>query len=161
MTYLWLDLETTGLDPTTCSVIEVAAIVTDEDLTELDRWSTVVGYSNRPIRWEPGALKMHAASGLAAEHADASQIDWQSVLGDIAFEYSELTLAGRNVHFNRQFLTKAALTMRLSHRHLDVTTIYLMRPDMKPSDTVHRAMDDIEADLDAARQFRALTQETT
>ena len=30
---MWIDLEMTGLDPETCTIVEIATIVTEEDLT--------------------------------------------------------------------------------------------------------------------------------
>lgn len=35
---IWVDLEMTGLDVTSSTIIEIAIIITDKDLTELGRW---------------------------------------------------------------------------------------------------------------------------
>ncbi|HEV8025699.1 MAG TPA: exonuclease domain-containing protein, partial [Candidatus Nanopelagicales bacterium] len=39
---VWIDCEMTGLDPTTDQIVEIAAIVTESDLTELDEGITIV-----------------------------------------------------------------------------------------------------------------------
>ena len=71
----WVDMEMTGLDPDTCVILEVAAIVTDVDLHEIAEYEAVV-------RQPPEALaamddwnkKHHGASGLI-ERVKASTID--------------------------------------------------------------------------------------
>jgi oligoribonuclease len=39
---VWTDLETTGLEPENCSILEIAAIITDDDLNEVARFQRVV-----------------------------------------------------------------------------------------------------------------------
>jgi oligoribonuclease len=158
MYYLWLDLETTGLDPDTCCVIEVGAILTDEDFVEIDRYDRVIGpKAYDPTAWERDALKMHRESGLLDAHLDATPVAWRSHLntmcrgyGGSILSYGEVALAGRNPHFDRQWFDPDGLHYRM----FDVTTIYMLRPDLKPANTSHRAIEDIEADLEAARAFR-------
>ncbi len=66
-TMLWIDFETTDLDADRTSILEVAAIVTDDRLREVGRFVTLV----RPpadllqqLNDRPVVLKMHVASGL-------------------------------------------------------------------------------------------------
>ena len=35
---IWTDIETFGLDPAECPILEVGFIITDLDLIEIDRW---------------------------------------------------------------------------------------------------------------------------
>ena len=35
---IWVDLEMTGLDVASKTIIEIAIVITDKDLKELDRW---------------------------------------------------------------------------------------------------------------------------
>ena len=39
---VWIECEMTGLDPTSDQIVEIAAIVTESDLTELDQGITIV-----------------------------------------------------------------------------------------------------------------------
>lgn len=81
---VWLDLETTGLDPREQIILEVAAIVTDDQLNEVARYQRLVHYDqaahfaaltgdetdeqlkelsdNHDIH--PNVLRMHAKNGL-------------------------------------------------------------------------------------------------
>lgn len=92
---LWVDLETTGLVPETDAVLEVAAVVTRDDLTEVARGSWVCGYplaeqlAGLPANWQddawirhmvrtwsgldPVVIEMHRAGGLWAECAGTTR----------------------------------------------------------------------------------------
>lgn len=65
----WLDIETTGLDPKVGSILELAFVLTDDELTEFARTSWLV----RPLHlrglevMDDYVKKMHAKSGLMHE----------------------------------------------------------------------------------------------
>ena len=63
---IWIDLETTGLDPETRVILEIACLVTDKDLNELgDGIDLVVHQEGHAIgQLDPWCVKQHAASGL-------------------------------------------------------------------------------------------------
>lgn len=61
---VWTDLETTGLDPRSCSVLEVAVIVTDDKLAEIARFERVISY--------PDAEKLAHLKGDEPEDVIAS-----------------------------------------------------------------------------------------
>lgn len=61
MRYVSIDLETTGLDPDKCQVIELAAVI-DDLVTPLEELPTFRYLVKEPVyRGEPYALSMHAA----------------------------------------------------------------------------------------------------
>lgn len=64
---VWTDLETTGLDPKKCSVLEVACIVTDDKLEEVARFQRVIYY--------PDAEKLAHLRGDEPEDAIAALSD--------------------------------------------------------------------------------------
>lgn len=157
--YLWLDCEMTGLNNKTCRIIEVAALLTKDDLIPYARWEALV-YQNPHVGWEQVAMEMHKKNGLFAamqrrglDERDAikSFIEWlESYTGSNQL----LNLAGNSVHFDRNFLVEQWPEIKpfLSHRHLDVSSfkIYaegqgVRKFDLNPS--THRAMDDIEHSL--------------
>lgn len=134
MKLLWLDLETTGLDPARHSILEVAAAVADLS-SPLDigpmlhavlrvpidaEATTVVRESSAAqpvtidigpgIEIDPVAREMHERSGLLAECAAASADLWtfRKCLLDMALgataDGEPPILAGSSVHFDRAFL---------------------------------------------------------
>ena len=65
----WIDLEMTGLDVEKEVVIEVAAIVTDIELTELETATrpSCASPSRTSTPWTSGTPKHHGQSGLTAK----------------------------------------------------------------------------------------------
>ena len=65
---LWVDLETTGLDPMRCLLLEVGLLLTDDRGLELAATSVVLGYPDVRHRVrEPVVRDMHDARGLFDE----------------------------------------------------------------------------------------------
>jgi len=126
--YIWVDLETTGLDPDLCQIIEAACIITDDDCNILGEYEAVVNPGH--VAYEPGTIAMHKKSGLIDKVARGK------VLADVENEIMELVLqheprrkraylAGSNVHFDRSFLVRYMPTIagHVCSRHLDVSAI--------------------------------------
>ena len=69
---VWIDLEMTGLDPSFDEIVEIACIVTEADLTELDSGiSLVVKPNDEPLAaMDPFVVNMHTESGLITEIPD-------------------------------------------------------------------------------------------
>lgn len=175
MHYLWLDLETTGLDPHTDAVLEVGLVVTDSDLIEHDvrryRIAPPLGW----LEWaDPYVVEMHRRSGLLAEldnpfdyfqYHYLIHVERQIVnLIDPFLDEGKIVLAGSGVGpFDLQVIKyqMPELAQRLAYYVMDVGCVrrYLRDickvelPDSGP--VVHRALDDVYHHLDEARQFRA------
>lgn len=101
---VWTDLETTGLDPKECCVLEVAAIVTDDALNEVARFERVVYYpcaeklahlkGDEPeeviatlaaeVKVHPRVVRMHAKNGLWDACAKSAH-----TRADVDFEFAE------------------------------------------------------------------------
>ena len=76
---VWIALETVGEDPTTCEVLEVAAVVTDSRLAPLRRFqSTIMSAQDRPttiqLRIGRDVRERYASNGLWAEMELASVV---------------------------------------------------------------------------------------
>jgi len=163
--YLWIDLETTGLNPNLCEVVEIAAVLTTAEMKIVAEYESLVQTSNR-LSWQPAALAMHARNGLIERwsdgekrHIETVEIGLLRMLDDHGA--SRAMLAGSSVHFDRGFIRRnmTILDDALHYRHLDVSAITeMMRglgyelPVSPPSE--HRAMSDIKRSISLYRHWR-------
>lgn len=130
-TLLWVDFETTGFDEKECRPIQVAAIITDNNLREIASGEWMI--NEWPVLyWEAGARGMHETTGLAAriepEGLPLALVDMTiNEMVDIHFPAeAKPMLAGNSVHFDRRFLARwfPTIDQRLHHRHYDVSSAF-------------------------------------
>ena len=156
---LWIDMEMTGLDPTREVILEVAALVTDIELNELDTYESVLkqppSYLDAMDDWNK---KHHGESGLVARvpqgREPALVEDDLLRLVDKHFEAQERpVIAGNSIAQDRSFIDRhmTRLAERLHYRMLDVTAWKIVMAarfglayDKKKA---HRALDDIRESL--------------
>ena len=170
---VWLDLETTGLDAEKDLILEVACVVTTDQLAELGRFHAVTDYAKRvplcslPVRVQ----EMHLENGLwldslrNGQSADSVASAFHNFLvGEMKIPKDpKPLLAGNTISFDRRFLQeKWPLTASLFHyRDYNVTTlheffkgaapdVYTAAPGRCPG---HRAMPDILSSLENTRYY--------
>ena len=166
---LFLDLETTGLDPFKHHILEVAAILTDDQLREMGIYTSIVRFEPEVHAADisPVVVRMHTVNGLWSLCVD-SQTSVSTV--DIGlenwlrkFNHDSVNLAGHSIHFDQSFLRihMPHVFARLSRHLIDVEAfdqiaerlwpdIYAARP--KKSDT-HRAQDDVQGSYRTMRYY--------
>lgn len=126
---LWLDMESTGLDPEYDHVLEVAVVVTDRDLEPLFRWQTIVqpsdlGAARFRMEATPERVvaEMHDANGLWSEIMDGAGIRLATAeaelekiarrwadpsLGDALAPDGRIPLAGSGIsHYDREVIKR-------------------------------------------------------
>lgn len=157
---LWLDYETTGLNPAEDHILEVGWAISPlrvEFLNPLidSRVITPKPDITRLLQQSPEAYAMHKDSGLLIDlYSEGTVMLEDAEDAIIASLPSEGTavLAGASVHFDRGFMARymPRLDGRLSHRHVDTTsTKYLLEGvgltiEVAPNPKPHRAANDVE-----------------
>jgi oligoribonuclease (3'-5' exoribonuclease) len=176
--FLFLDLECTGLDQCTGSILELAFILTDVDLVEIARFQTSVnplpGYDDM----DPVVLKMHTKNGLLQEIREGGGVRRYQA-EELALQVIEthckltpkLTIAGNSVWFDKNWLKEhmPKLHDRINYRIFDITTIntlaQIVNPDLfqgRPrGDDNHRAMSDTQNSLEMARYYMGVFRPAT
>lgn len=161
---LWLDLETTGLDPLHNAILEVFAGVADYDrpfeITPLI--DTSIAFEiDIDERIDPFVLDMHSKNGLWADCA-RSNVTTHDVQRELLRHVPKLPqeqsadrwiLAGSTVHFDLGFLRfdMPDLARRLSHRCYDVSAVKMFCESLGmpplPKAEAHRAKADVEESI--------------
>lgn len=157
---VWVDLETTGLDPEYDVPLEIAVVVTDfAELKAINSFSVPI----KPAKLEPFASMveevntMHRVTGLLGRLdqpiAQTVEEAERRALQCIFSTVGQPPLGGSSVHFDRSFLRKWMPTFhaRLSHRNIDVSTVRQLvqnwYPDVKPFDQLHKPKHTATADV--------------
>ena len=168
----WMDLEMTGLDPGRHTIVEIATLVTDDDLTVVAEGPDLV------VRATPEQLAamddfvrdMHTRSGLlAAIEASTTTLD-EAGQATMAFLRQHLPspgsvpLAGNSIGTDRRFLAAELpeIEKYLHYRSVDVSSIKELARRWYPDavagapakKTSHRAMDDIKESVAELAYYR-------
>jgi oligoribonuclease len=168
---VWIDLEMTGLDPMHDEIVEIACIVTEGDLTEIDEGiSLVVKPNDAPlVAMDPFVVDMHTSSGLIEEIpqgislADANDAVLAYIRSHVP-EERKAPLAGSSVYVDRIFLSRYMpdIDAHLHYRIVDVSSIkeltkrwypraYFNTPEKTGN---HRALADIRESIAELRYYR-------
>ena len=169
---VWLDLEMTGLDVERHTIVEIACIVTDSDLTPLDDGIDIVIHQgpDAMAQMDDFVRKMHTKSGLLSEIA-ASEVSLDTAR-DRALDYvrshvgtpGTAPLCGNSIGTDRRFLDRYMheLDTYLHYRSIDVSSLkelcrrwYPQTYSKRPGKTeLHRALDDIRESIAELRFYR-------
>ena len=169
---VWIDLEMTGLDPATHTIIEIATLVTDDDLNIVDEGPDLVvavDQSALDAIVEP-VLSMHTRSGLlaAAQASTTSLADAGALTLDFIRRHAPqpgtAPLCGNSIGTDRRFLAAQLPDIEnyLHYRCIDVSSIkelcrrwypeaYSAAPRKAGG---HRAMDDIRESVAELAYYR-------
>ncbi len=167
---VWMDMEMTGLDPDRDTVLEIATLVTDDDLniiaegpvfaisqneatlTGMDEW-------NQRTHGESGLLDRVRKSGVSLAQAESQTLQF------IKAHVGEKTapLCGNTVWQDRRFLFRHMPTLEayLHYRIIDVSTLKELARRWQPAiasgfrkQGAHTALADIRESLDELRYYR-------
>ncbi|MEA2687233.1 MAG: oligoribonuclease [Actinomycetota bacterium] len=168
----WIDLEMTGLDPSTEVIVEIAVLVTDDDLEIVAEGPDIVVSQPAEKLAAMGDVvrHMHAKSGLtvAVEASTTSLDDAGRQVLDFLRQHipqpGTVPLCGNSIATDRRFLAAYLPDVdRFFHyRSIDVSTVkelarrwypeaYAAAPDKTGA---HRALDDIRESVKELRHYR-------
>ncbi len=169
---VWMDMEMTGLDPERERIIEIAVLITDEQLETIAEGPELVVHQADEVlnAMDDWNKKHHSASGLI-ERVRASKVSEAEAQAQVLAVLKEhcperkSPLAGNSIHQDRRFMVKYMPEVEawLHYRNIDVSTlkeltqrwyprIYAGRPTKKGA---HRAMDDLKESIEELRYYRA------
>jgi oligoribonuclease len=159
-----MDLEMTGLDPRTHVIVEIATLITDDDLTVVAEGpDLVIATSEAALAlMDPVVVDMHTKSGLLDQIRASTMSLEEAGRRTLSFlsehlEASTVPLCGNSIGTDRRFLAQHLPDIEnfLHYRSIDVSTIKELARrwhptvlDQAPRKAVaHRALDDIRESI--------------
>ena len=171
---VWMDLEMTGLDHTTDVIVEIATLITDDDLQIIAEGPDLVVHATdeQLAAMEPIVVEMHTKSGLL-DQIRASTVTLEAAgAATLAFirehvtEERSVPLCGNSIGTDRRFLDAYLPDIEnyLHYRSIDVSSVKelvkrwypevdLKRPRGQGS---HRALDDIRESVREMAYYRQM-----
>ena len=170
---VWMDLEMTGLDPARNAIVEIATLVTDDDLHLVAEGPDLVVHQppDALAKMDDVVRKMHTKSGLLAaietstlslEDAGKQTLDF---IKQHVPEPRTVPLAGNSIGMDRRFLAAylPEIEQHLHYRSVDVSTVKELclrwYPDVLADAPEkaggHRALDDIRESVNELRYYRS------
>jgi oligoribonuclease len=167
-----MDLEMTGLDPNRDVIVEIATIVTDDDLNVIAEGPDLVihqppealaamGEVVRTMHTASGLLPLIQASTVTLEEAGRRTLEF---LAEHIREPRTVPLCGNSIGTDRRFLAAhlPEIEAFLHYRSVDVSTIKELAKRWYPGlveqaprkATSHRALDDIRESIEELRFYR-------
>jgi oligoribonuclease len=169
----WIDLEMTGLDPTRHAIVEIASLVTDDDLNLIEEGPDLVVHASPDdlAQMDDVVRTMHTRSGLLTDIGASTLTVAEAADQTLTFfkkhihQPRTVPLAGNSIGTDRRFLAALMPEVEdfLHYRSVDVSTIKELcrrwRPDVyKGAPTKkggHRALQDILESVAELAYYRA------
>lgn len=169
---VWMDLEMTGLDPTADVIVEIATLVTDDELEVVAEGPDLViaTAADKLAGMDQVVVDMHTRSGLLDQIKQSTMTLEDAGRQTLEFIKQHVPvprtvpLCGNSIGTDRRFLAAylPEIENHLHYRSIDVSTIKELSRRWYP-DTIsgapskaggHRAMDDIRESVAELRYWR-------
>ncbi len=170
MRLVWVDMEMTGLDPEKERIIEIAAVVTEPDLTIVAEAPVLVVHQSDELlaamdKWNQST---HTKSGLIekVKASTLSEADAQAQMIAFLSQYvppGKSPLCGNTVSQDRRFMYRymPELETYFHYRTIDVSTIKELARRWQPAllkgfvkHSKHEALADIHESIEELRYYR-------
>ena len=162
---VWMDLEMTGLDHTRDVIVEIATIITDDELVIIEEGPDLVIHQPDEVlaAMDPFVVEMHTKSGLLDQIkastislSDAAAATLEFIKQHVP-EPASVPLCGNSIGTDRRFLAAymPEIENHLHYRSIDVSSVKELvkrwYPDVDASRPrglgSHRALDDIRESI--------------
>ena len=171
---VWMDLEMTGLDHTSEVIVEIATLITDDELNIVAEGPDLVVHQPEDVlaRMDPFVVDMHTRSGLLELIRNSTVSLEDAGVETLAFIREHcpvertVPLCGNSIGTDRRFLAAylPAIEEYLHYRSVDVSSLKeLVRrwyPDVLTQrgwkQGSHRALDDIRESIAELQLYRSL-----
>jgi oligoribonuclease len=169
---VWMDLEMTGLEPDTDVIVEIATLVTDDDLNIVAEGPDLVIHQPAAVLaiMKPIVVEMHTKSGLLGAITSSTITLEEAGAATLEFiklhvpEARTVPLCGNSIGTDRRFLAKylPEIENYLHYRSVDVSSIKELAKRWFPKSGIdrpnkggmHRAMDDVRESVRELQYYR-------
>ena len=168
---IWIDLEMTGLDTQSDNIIEIATIVTNQDLEIIAEGPEIVINQTKTIMDEMDEwnTKHHGKSGLTDKVLLSKITTQDAEIETLNFlkkfvKAGISPMCGNSICQDRRFLARQMpeLEKFFHYRNLDVSSLNILsniwRPDIAKSvkkSTKHRALEDIKDSINELIHYKS------
>ena len=167
-----MDLEMTGLDPATEVIVEIATLITDDELNVIAEGPDLVIHQPETmlVAMDPFVVQMHTSSGLLTAIRESTITLAQAGAQTLEFikkhvpEPRTIPLCGNSIGTDRRFLSKylPEIENYLHYRSVDVSTIKELVKRWYPGLEIsrpakagaHRALDDVQESIRELKFYR-------
>ena len=167
-----MDLEMTGLDPATEVIVEIATLITDDELNVIAEGPDLVVHQPETmlVAMDPFVVQMHTSSGLLTAIRESTITLDQAGAQTLEFikkhisEPRTIPLCGNSIGTDRRFLAKylPEIENYLHYRSVDVSTIKELVKRWYPGLEIsrpakagaHRALDDVQESIRELKFYR-------
>lgn len=169
----WMDLEMTGLDPDRHVIVEIATLLTDDNLELVAEGPDLIVHATELelAEMDDFVTNMHTRSGLLDQIKTSTVSLEEAGQQTMAFlrehipEARTVPLCGNSIGTDRRFLAKQLPEVEeyLHYRSIDVSTLKELARRWHPAafksapkkGGTHRALDDIRESLDELHHYRS------
>ena len=167
-----MDLEMTGLDPATEVIVEIATLITDDELNVVAEGPDLVIFQPEAmlLAMDPFVVQMHTSSGLLTAIRQSTITLDQAGAQTLEFikkhvaEARTIPLCGNSIGTDRRFLARflPEIENYLHYRSVDVSTIKELVKRWYPGLEItrptkagaHRALDDVQESIRELKFYR-------
>jgi oligoribonuclease len=167
---IWIDLEMTGLVPESDRIIEIATIITDNELNILAEGPVLAVHQAESVlaAMDDWNQRTHKGTGLIERVRASTLSEAEAERQTLEFiqrfvPKNKSPMCGNSICQDRRFLARCMPTLEawFHYRNLDVSTLKELAARWKPAlangltkKGSHRALDDIRESIEELRYYR-------